>query len=113
VTTRDDDPIPTGDTARAQHLARRYGCEFVELQTIDMKSVFFKTIPEELLFRYNFVPLEETQEGSVIVAVADPSQLMMIDEIQLHLGKRIIVKVAPLRQISNLLRRLRKNRPKA
>jgi type IV pilus assembly protein PilB len=111
VTTSDDDPIPPEDTARAQHLARHYGCEFVELQTFDMKSVFVSTIPEEVMFRYNFVPLEETREGSVIVAVADPSQLMMMDEIQLHLGKRIIVKVAPFRQISNLLRRLRKNRP--
>lgn len=110
MTTWNDDPIPTEDTARAQYLAHRCGCEFVGLQTFDMKSVAVERIPEELMFRYNFVPLEETQEGCVVVAVADPSQLMMIDEIQLHLGKRIIVKVAPLYQISNILRRLRKSR---
>jgi hypothetical protein len=39
-----------------------------------------------LMFRYKFVPLEETADGKLAIAIADPSQLMMIDEISLLLG---------------------------
>jgi type IV pilus assembly protein PilB len=53
----------------------------------------------DLMFRYNFVPLEETRR-TLAIAIADPSQLMMIDEISLLLGKRIVTKVATLKQIS-------------
>ena len=45
----------------------------------------FKKIPVDLMFRYNFVPLEETADGRLAIAIADPSQLMMIDEISLLL----------------------------
>jgi len=54
------------------------------------------------MFRYNFVRLEETRDGPLAIAIADPSQLMMIDEISLPLGKRIITKVATLGQISEI-----------
>src|SRR5438445_10272600 len=57
------------------------------------------------MFRYNFVPLEKTAYGRLAIAIADPSQLMMIDEISLLLGKRIITKVATMAQISEILKK--------
>jgi hypothetical protein len=57
------------------------------------------------MFRYNFVPLAEMQDGRIAIAVADPSQLMLFDEISLLLGKAIVVHVATLAQISKILNR--------
>jgi hypothetical protein len=57
------------------------------------------------MFRYNFVPLAEMQDGRIAIAAADPSQLMLFDEISLLLGKRIVVHVATLAQISKVLNR--------
>ena len=57
------------------------------------------------MFRYNFVPLEETRDGKLAIAIADPSQLMMIDEIGLLLNKRIVTKVATLGQITEILKK--------
>ena len=57
------------------------------------------------MFRYNFVPLQETEDGRLAIAIADPSQLMMIDEISLLLGKRIVTKVATLSQIADILKK--------
>jgi type IV pilus assembly protein PilB len=57
------------------------------------------------MFRYNFIPLEETREGRLAIAIADPSQLMIIDEISLLLGKRIVTKVSTLKQISDILKK--------
>jgi len=50
------------------------------------------------MFRYKFVPLDETPDGRLAIAIADPSQLMMIDEISLLLGKRILTKVSTLKK---------------
>src|SRR6184192_1663177 len=93
------------ELARAQDIARRYRCEFVDLRDFQLHHDLFTKIPPRLMFRYNFVPLEETHDGRLAIAIADPSQLMMIDEISLLLGKRIVTKVATLGQISEILKK--------
>ncbi|HVP56440.1 MAG TPA: GspE/PulE family protein [Candidatus Eisenbacteria bacterium] len=93
------------ELAHAQDLARRYRCEFVDLKNFHIQHELFRKIKVDLMFRYNFVPLQETQDGRLVIAIADPSQLMMIDEISLNLGRRIITKVATLTQISDVLKK--------
>src|SRR5579884_3474651 len=90
---------------RAKDIARRYRCEFVDLRDFQLHHDLFTKISPHLMFRYNFVPLEETADGRLAIAIADPSQLMMIDEISLLLGKRIVTKVATLSQISEILKK--------
>src|SRR5205823_492056 len=80
-------------------------CEFIDLHNFQLHHDLFKKIPVDLMFRYNFVPLDETQDGRLAIAIADPSQLMMIDEISLLLGKRIVTKVSTLGQISEILKK--------
>jgi type IV pilus assembly protein PilB len=99
-------PAPhADDLEKAQDVARRYRCEFVDLHNFQLHHDLFKKIPVHLMFRYNFIPLEETQDGRLAIAIADPSQLMMIDEISLLLGKRIVTKVSTLAQISEILKK--------
>jgi type II secretory ATPase GspE/PulE/Tfp pilus assembly ATPase PilB-like protein len=93
------------DLEKAQDIARRYRCEFVDLHNFQLHHDLFKKIPVHLMFRYNFIPLEETQDGRLAIAIADPSQLMMIDEISLLLGKRIVTKVSTLAQITEILKK--------
>src|SRR5271165_6628549 len=93
------------EQAQAQDLARRYRCEFVDLKNFHIQHELFRKIKVDLMFRYNFVPLQATQDGRLVIALADPSQLMMIDEISLNLGRRIITKVATLTQISDVLKK--------
>src|SRR5712692_638920 len=99
-------PAPvTDELARARDLARRYRCEFIDLSDFQLHHELFEKIPVHLMFRYNFVPLEETADGRLAIAIADPGQLMMIDEISLLLGKRIVTKVSTLKQISDILKK--------
>ena len=93
------------DLEHAKDVARRYRCEFIDLHNFQLHHDLFTKISPHLMFRYNFVPLEETTDGRLAIAIADPSQLMMIDEISLLLGKRIITKVATLAQISEILKK--------
>jgi type IV pilus assembly protein PilB len=96
---------PADELSRARDVARRYRCEYVDLRDFQLHHDLFKKIPVDLMFRYNFVPLQETEDGRLAIAIADPSQLMMIDEISLLLGKRIATKVATLSQIADILKK--------
>ncbi len=98
-------PGANDEIEKAQDIARRYRCQFIDLRNFQLHHDLFKKIPVHLMFRYNFVPLEETEDGRLNVAIADPSQLMMIDEISLLLGKRIVTKVSTLGQISEILKK--------
>jgi type IV pilus assembly protein PilB len=92
------------ETERAQMLARRYHAEFVDLKNFKIQHELFKSVPVDMMFRYNFVPLEQS-EGRLAIAVADPSKLMVIDEIAGLLGARIVTRVATLSQITDLLKK--------
>ena len=95
-----------GDSSeqKARDMAARYRCEFVDLRDYHLDAELFKTVPVDLMFRYNFVPLEQN-DSTLAIAIADPSKLMMIDEIGLLLNRRIRTKVATLAQISDILKK--------
>src|SRR5216684_3713539 len=95
----------SSELEHAKDIARRYRCEFVDLHDFQLHHDLFTKIPPRLMFSYNFVPLEETNDGRLAIAIADPSQLMMIDEISLLLQKRIVTKVSTLKQISDILKK--------
>ncbi|HXZ79637.1 MAG TPA: ATPase, T2SS/T4P/T4SS family, partial [Terriglobales bacterium] len=93
------------EEARARDLAHRYRCEFLDLRQKHLQPDLFKKIPVDMMFRYNFVPLEETPDGRLAIAIADPSQLMSIDEISILLGRRLLTRVATLSQICDILKK--------
>jgi type II secretory ATPase GspE/PulE/Tfp pilus assembly ATPase PilB-like protein len=88
----------------ARRLAERYRCAFVDLRDQRIDPELFRSIPAEMMFRYNFVPLE-AKDGVLIVALADPSQLQLRDELAHLLGKRLQIRVATPSQIGDLLKR--------
>src|SRR5215813_8000850 len=89
---------------RARDLADRYRCEFIDLRDYRLDAELFKSVPVDLMFRYNFVPLEQ-REGVLWIAIADPSKLMLIDVISLLLSRRVKTKVALLNQINDILKK--------
>ena len=89
---------------QARKLAERYRCAFVDLREQRIDPELFRSIPADLMFRYNFVPLE-VHNNSLSIAVADPSQVLLSDELPLLVGKKLAIKVATARQIGDLLKR--------
>src|ERR1700722_7834013 len=92
------------EAAQAQSLAVRYRCEFVDLREGAIDHDLFRSIPVDLMFRYNFVPLG-AQNGTLDIALADPRNLSTIDELSLLLHKKLRIKVATPSQISDLLKK--------
>jgi type II secretory ATPase GspE/PulE/Tfp pilus assembly ATPase PilB-like protein len=97
-------PASQEERAHAEALARRYHAEFVDLKNFKIQHDLLRTVPVELMFRYNFVPIEQTPT-SLIIAVSDPSRLMVLDEIAGLLGRHIQARVATLSQITDLLKK--------
>src|SRR6266542_2245302 len=97
-------PDHASETAQAQAIAARYRCDYVDLREGSIDHELFRSIPVDLMFRYNFVPLH-AQNGTLDIALADPRNLNLIDELTLLLNKKLRVKVATLSQISDLLKK--------
>src|SRR6202140_4578231 len=95
---------PLQEAARSRAVAQRYYHEFVDLREVRIDHELFHSIPVDLMFRYNFVPIQG-HNGALEIALADPRNLSLIDELAVLLGKKLRVKVATLSQISDLLKK--------
>jgi len=104
ATDRSKLPDNSQDLTQAQELARRYRYEFIDLREAHIDHELFRSIPVDLMFRYNFVPLR-AENGSLDIALADPRDLNLVDELTILLEKKLRVKVASLSQISDLLKK--------
>src|SRR2546427_2173359 len=92
------------DRDNARRLAERYRVTFIDLREQRIDPELFRTIPADLMFRYNFVPLEQ-QNNVLAIAAADPSLVLLSDELALLLGKKLAPRVATAKQIGDLLKR--------
>src|SRR5262245_57066952 len=92
------------DRVTAKQLAARYRYEFVDLKGVHLDLELFRSIQVDLMFRYNFVPLR-IDGNALVVAMADPSDLVVIDEVAALLGRPLVIKVASLAEIQDLLKK--------
>jgi type IV pilus assembly protein PilB len=95
---------PAQEAADAQALARRYRYEYIDLKETHIDHELFKAVPVDLMFRYNFVPLK-AENGMLEIALSDPRNLNLVDELTILLQKKLRVKVAALSQIADLLKK--------
>jgi type IV pilus assembly protein PilB len=95
---------PVAETADTKAIAARYRCEYVDLREAAIDHDLFRSVPVDLMFRYNFVPMH-ADNGLLEIAVADPRNLNMMDELALLLNKKLRIRVATLSQISELLKK--------
>src|SRR3989454_4265000 len=92
------------DRDTAKQLAERYRYEFVDLKGVHLDLELFHSIQVDLMFRYNFVPLR-LEGNALVVAMADPSDLVVVDEVSALLGRPLVITVAPLSEIQDLLKK--------
>ena len=92
------------DRDNARRLAERYRVPFIDLREQRIDPELFRTIPADLMFRYNFVPIEQNN-NVLAIAAADPSLVLLSDELALLLGKKLAPRVATAKQIGDILKR--------
>jgi len=89
---------------RAEAVARRFGLEFVDVTSFRVNNDLFRRIPFELMLRYGFIP-EQQLDGRLAVVMAEPTDVVKIDEIELLLGQPIEVKVGVPWAIDEILQK--------
>ena len=99
---------PGGDEGQerefARKLAERYRYAFIDLHEQRINPELIRSISADLMFRYNFVPLE-AHDNVLAIAAADPGLVQSSDELPLLLGKKLLIRVATARQIADVLKR--------
>jgi type IV pilus assembly protein PilB len=85
-------------------LARKYGLELVDMDRFRIDNDLLRSIPFDVMLRYNFVP-EAQRDGRLIVVMVDPGDITKLDELELLLGKPIEVKLGRRSAIEEILKR--------
>ena len=89
---------------QARRLAERYRLDFVDMDTFHIDQELFRSIPADLMLRYEFVPHRRVGKALEIV-VSDPTDLPMIDELGVLLSTPIKVAVGPKSAIESILKK--------
>jgi type II secretory ATPase GspE/PulE/Tfp pilus assembly ATPase PilB-like protein len=95
-------PKDEEDRNRAVELAERSGLPFDDLSQFRGDPELFRQIPVEVMIRYQFVPVER-QGDVVVVVMADPSNVLAVDEVELAIGSPVEVRVGPAGKIAEIL----------
>jgi type IV pilus assembly protein PilB len=89
--------VEQGATTRA-HIARvlaeQHELEYIELDEGVIEAEAAGLLPENLARRYMAVPVRFLPDGSILVAVADPTNVLFSDDLRLALGVPVRVGVA-------------------
>jgi hypothetical protein len=72
----------------ARGLADRLGLRFLDVTSFSPDPQILQSVPVELMFRYNFLPYRE-EEGRLVLVMADPSDLTVVDDLAILLNRRI------------------------
>ena len=70
----------------ARALAAQYGLPYDPLADFRVDQQYFETISVKLMRRFPFVPIAE-RAGVLTIAIADPQNLLGLDELELLIGK--------------------------
>jgi type IV pilus assembly protein PilB len=100
----EDGAITPDGLARA--LAERYGLDHLDLGifTVDMSAA--NLVSTAIAKRYQAVPVAFADKRTLLVAMADPSNVLAVDDIAIMTGYEIRVAVAPPDDIASLVSRL-------
>ena len=88
----------------AQSLAEQRDLRYIDLTEHRINPAFFDFVPMDIMQRYQFIPLEDSGDV-LVVALADPNNIPVIDELELLLQRQIEVCVGTSSGIQDTLQR--------
>ena len=94
----------SAEMEQARRLAERYEFDFVDLRDCRPDLELLRSIPLDLMVRYEFLPLE-VRDHQLVVAVSDPTDLSRLDELEMKLDRRLLVRVAAVSQVREFLKK--------
>ena len=86
----------------AQALATQFQYDYIDLGETILDVELVASLPSDVSIKYSLVPLERL-ENKLVVAVDDPTNVTLLDQLELQLGLTLQPKVATRSQIDRLI----------
>jgi type IV pilus assembly protein PilB len=90
----------------ARVVAERFGLDFVDLSVYDLDMGAVNLISVATAKRYQAVPVGYTDDGALVLAMANPTNVLTIDDVGMMTGRRIRPAAASVEDLNLLLARL-------
>ena len=90
----------------ARVVAERFGLDFVDLSVYDVDVGATNLISAETAKRYQALPVGFTEDGAILLAMANPTNVLTIDDIGMMTGRRICPAAASVEDLNLLVTRL-------
>jgi type IV pilus assembly protein PilB len=90
----------------ARALAERYGLDYLDLGVFSVDMSAANLVSTVAAKRYQAVPVAFADKRTLLVAMADPSNVLAVDDIAIMTGYEVRVAVAPPEDIGALIARL-------
>ena len=95
--------VTRADVAMA--LAQQAGLEFVDLADVEIESSLLERMPEHLAKRYLAAPIRYDDDGAIVVAIADPTDVQAADDIRIAIGGQVRFAIVEADDLAFLIRR--------
>jgi len=90
----------------ARVVAERFGLDFVDLTVFDLDMGAVNLVGIKAAKRYQALPVGFTDDGSLLLAMANPTNVLTIDDVGMMTGRRIKPAAASVEDLNLLLARL-------
>jgi type IV pilus assembly protein PilB len=90
----------------ARVVAERFGLDFVDLSVYDLDVGATNLVSAETAKRYQALPVGFTDDGALLLAMANPTNVLTIDDVGMMTGRRIRPAAASVEDLNLLLTRL-------
>jgi type IV pilus assembly protein PilB len=89
----------------ARVVAERFGLDYVDLSVYDLDMGAVSLLTAETAKRYQAVPIGFSDDGTLLLAMADPTNVLTIDDVAMMTGRRVRPVAASTEDLNLLLTR--------
>ncbi len=90
----------------ARVVADRYGLDYIDLSVYELDMGAVNLIDMEAIRRYQAVPVGFLEDGTLLLAMADPTNVLTVDDIAMLTGRRVRSASASIEDLNILITRL-------
>ncbi len=90
----------------ARVVAERFGLDYIDLAVYDIDMGAVNLLSADAAKRYQAVPVGYTDDGALLLAMADPTNVLTVDDIAMMTGRRVRAGAASVEDLNLLLARL-------
>lgn len=84
------------------YLSKQYSVPAVNLEQFDIPHEVLKLVPRETAIKHKLIPINQTSD-TIVLAMADPSNIFAIDDLKFATGKKIEVVVTSEKSVNKAI----------